>query len=186
MSTVILRRYKQVDSQGVNRTYAEFECDHCKTPHSRPAKNIRPTQNFCSPECFYAHLNRGPVEVVCAYCTESFLKKRSHMNGSKSGLYFCSRVCKDRGQSLNGGVSAIQPAHYGTGKEKIDYRSIAFGHHGTRCNRCGWGKHVPVLDVHHIDLNRANNDPSNLEVLCPTCHQSDHYVTRTGRFRGMK
>lgn len=30
------------------------------------------------------------------------------------------------------------------------------------------------LDIHHKDRNRANNDDSNLQVLCRTCHQSVH------------
>jgi hypothetical protein len=31
-----------------------------------------------------------------------------------------------------------------------------------------------AIDVHHIDENAANNDPSNLIVLCPTCHAAFH------------
>ncbi|TFG24210.1 MAG: hypothetical protein EU529_04875 [Promethearchaeota archaeon] len=26
------------------------------------------------------------------------------------------------------------------------------------------------LDIHHIDGNRQNNRPENLELLCPNCH----------------
>ena len=29
--------------------------------------------------------------------------------------------------------------------------------------------------VHHIDENRANNDVSNLEVMCGYCHRSLHH-----------
>ena len=28
-----------------------------------------------------------------------------------------------------------------------------------------------VLEVHHIDENRNNNDISNLVILCPICHK---------------
>ena len=28
-----------------------------------------------------------------------------------------------------------------------------------------------MLEVHHIDENRQNNNPSNLIILCPTCHK---------------
>jgi HNH endonuclease len=31
-----------------------------------------------------------------------------------------------------------------------------------------------AIDVHHIDENPANNDPSNLIALCPTCHGAFH------------
>lgn len=31
------------------------------------------------------------------------------------------------------------------------------------------------LDVHHIDRNPANNDPSNLVTLCASCHLKLHW-----------
>jgi HNH endonuclease len=34
-----------------------------------------------------------------------------------------------------------------------------------------------AIDVHHIDGNPANNDPSNLIALCPTCHSAFHRGT---------
>jgi hypothetical protein len=34
-----------------------------------------------------------------------------------------------------------------------------------------------AIDVHHIDGNPANNDPSNLIALCPTCHSAFHRKT---------
>jgi len=37
-----------------------------------------------------------------------------------------------------------------------------------RCRRCGGTKN---LMVHHKDGNRSNNEPSNLETLCWSCHE---------------
>jgi hypothetical protein len=34
-----------------------------------------------------------------------------------------------------------------------------------------------AIDVHHIDENPANNNPSNLIALCPTCHSAFHRKT---------
>lgn len=34
-----------------------------------------------------------------------------------------------------------------------------------------------AIDVHHIDENASNNDPSNLIALCPTCHSAFHRKT---------
>ena len=31
-----------------------------------------------------------------------------------------------------------------------------------------------AIDVHHIDEDPSNNDPSNLIALCPTCHNAFH------------
>ena len=36
-----------------------------------------------------------------------------------------------------------------------------------------------AIDIHHIDENPANNDPSNLIALCPTCHGAFHRKTYT-------
>jgi len=36
--------------------------------------------------------------------------------------------------------------------------------------RSDFRKYPAMLDVHHIDGDRFNNDVRNLAVLCPTCH----------------
>lgn len=52
------------------------------------------------------------------------------------------------------------------------YRRVAFQAHGEICNRCG---DTDGLEVHHIDRNRRNNRPDNLEVLCRKCHANEHH-----------
>lgn len=49
----------------------------------------------------------------------------------------------------------------------------------TECENCGldnWmGGNIP-LEVHHLDGNNANNEKSNLKVLCCNCHaQTDNW-----------
>jgi hypothetical protein len=41
------------------------------------------------------------------------------------------------------------------------------------CERCGGAK---FLCAHHVDRNRMNNVPSNIETLCKSCHQIEHGV----------
>lgn len=45
-------------------------------------------------------------------------------------------------------------------------------HKKDKCEKCGF---VPEdwcqLDVDHIDANKLNNDPSNLQTLCANCHR---------------
>lgn len=49
---------------------------------------------------------------------------------------------------------------------------------GTKCERCGYSK-VEILQVHHRDRNRNNNDLSNLELICPNCHYEEHYLEKS-------
>ncbi len=54
---------------------------------------------------------------------------------------------------------------------KVNYRKLAFeAYPQKRCVLCGFGIHE-LLEVAHIDTDRANNDKSNLVLLCPTCHK---------------
>ena len=40
------------------------------------------------------------------------------------------------------------------------------------CERCGFvAEHPSQLDVDHIDGNKLNGDPSNLQTLCANCHR---------------
>ena len=64
-------------------------------------------------------------------------------------------------------------------KGKGKYRTTCYHCHmkGKRvkkdhCERCGFIPEDTVqLDVDHIDANRSNNDPSNLQTLCANCHR---------------
>ena len=42
-----------------------------------------------------------------------------------------------------------------------------------RCAKCNSTRH---LLIHHLDEDRYNNVPENLEVLCKSCHQKYHVV----------
>lgn len=45
-------------------------------------------------------------------------------------------------------------------------------HKGSQCQACGFVAVDRIqLDIDHIDGNRGNNDPSNLQTLCANCHR---------------
>lgn len=62
------------------------------------------------------------------------------------------------------------------------YRKHALQVHGKRCDRCGYARHPAILQVHHKDRDRQNNNIQNLIPLCPTCHEEVHYEEKTGRY----
>jgi len=49
---------------------------------------------------------------------------------------------------------------------------------GNKCERCGFGKYQ-ILQIHHKDKNRDNNNLDNLELLCPNCHCEEHYLEKS-------
>lgn len=110
-------------------------------------------------------------EVQCAYCGKYFIKPKSKLENSKSGLYFCCREHKDLAQSLNSGekFNQIRPNHYG--ELLTDYRKMAFRNYEHKCAVCDYNEDVDILEVHHIDGNRQNNELDNLIILCPICHR---------------
>ncbi len=54
--------------------------------------------------------------------------------------------------------------------KRVNYRKLAFASYPPVCAHCGYGI-KDVLEVAHIDCNRANNAVSNLVILCPNCHK---------------
>lgn len=41
-------------------------------------------------------------------------------------------------------------------------------------SRLGRNRKRIALQVHHVDFNKSNNEPSNLMALCPACHKAVH------------
>lgn len=45
------------------------------------------------------------------------------------------------------------------------------------CSRCGFiPEHPSQLDVDHIDGDKRNNSPDNLQTLCANCHRLKTYL----------
>jgi hypothetical protein len=58
------------------------------------------------------------------------------------------------------------------------YKAPWLKHRGDECEECGFipmpGTGRWTLDVHHLDHDKDNNDPSNLMTLCKNCHSQYH------------
>lgn len=67
-------------------------------------------------------------------------------------------------------------------KEKVNnYKSLKIRLLESRtkvCERCGYKKYE-ILQIHHKDRNRLNNQLDNLELICPNCHFEEHYLEKS-------
>ena len=157
----------------VNR-YSEFtvECEIHKIQFTTKYENVaRATRKHhicpkCKEEDNIARSTK--IECTCNYCGTVFLRTPSKI---RSELLFCSRECKDLAQRIESGekFNTIRPKHYT--ESGMEYRAKALRNYINECAICGWNEDVDVLEVHHIDENRANNELDNLIVLCPICHR---------------
>ena len=120
----------------------------------------RHKQKYCSNHC--KHLaRRRRIKLLCVVCRKEFEIRFSDKGRRK----FCTMTCKRK----------FWDEKVRTG-DTTHYRRTAYATYKRECARCGWQEHPEVLVVHHEDENRKNSDPSNLTVLCPTCHAVVHFL----------
>jgi len=147
-------------------------CLHCEQEFQADIReHNRGNAKFCNYSCFNSFRTRP--NTVCAQCGNEFFRRYGNKKKAKHGMHFCDRACKDKAQRL-GGISKIQPSHYGTGTGEYSYRVRAFREYPHECADCGFDKHTGVLEVHHIDESRDNNAIQNLVILCRNCHRLRH------------
>jgi hypothetical protein len=171
----IIKEYIKNDTCNQKRTYVDFKCDFCNKAHSKEKRFLN-KKNFCSVKCFnkFRYKDYAKFTTKCLMCATLIVRNYSQKNRSKSGIYFCSKKCKDEGQKLKNNIKNIWPSHYGSGNGQRSYRKRALASLKNECNHCGYKKIKDILQVHHIDHNRSNNDILNLKILCPNCHAIEH------------
>lgn len=160
-----------LDSEGRTRLYNNYVCDYCGVKYKKQSRQASKSkyEHYCSIGCGNNHnINTNIVECICSHCGILFSRKKSRLKNSKHSVYFCSRECKDFGQSY---IKQIQPPHYNTGES--NYRSKALAAFANKCSICSYAD-VNALEVHHIDKDRTNNSLNNLIILCANCHTLVH------------
>jgi hypothetical protein len=168
-----------------------IKCLKCDQEFDAALKEIkRGNGKYCSRLCS-SKVNTGKkfskrIECNCSnpecnhiiVLTEDLFKRRK--KASKSGLIFCSRKCKEFCQSLKSPIEGLNLCNYKKGS--FDYRKFAFEQKPHNCEKCGYNKIPQILEVHHKDRDRQNNNILNLELLCSTCHDEEHYLTNTAKW----
>lgn len=101
------------------------------------------------------HCYLNPVNIkLCPVCNTPIKNWRT----SKTCGYSCSNTLFRSGPNN------------GAWKDSA-YITTCFHHHEKKCVVCD---EFRIVEVHHLDENHNNNDPSNLIPLCPTHHKYWH------------
>lgn len=140
-------------------------CVICKKAiYKRPCEIKLTTGNvFCSQAC-YGISNRK--EHPCAVCKAPILASMHKKT--------CSRACANTHRA---GIKykISRPKDKVVSHQAIRTRLLRT--RGEQCERCSYSVSA-ILQVHHKDHSRKNNDLSNLELICPNCHYEEHLLKR--------
>jgi len=98
------------------------------------------------------------IEKDCPVCGDKFTTQEGH----KKEKITCSHSCANT-------FFRSGPDH-GNWNEDA-YRTTCFHYHYKKCVCCS---EETIVEVHHMDGNHQNNEPSNLVPMCPTHHQYWH------------
>lgn len=102
------------------------------------------------------------ISKTCPVCSKVFSGKYYDVKDQVTCSVGCAntffRTNQDNPNYING---------------RSSYRKYALTKLGSECIECGYSN-IDALEVHHIDKDRANNNLSNLEILCANCHKLRH------------
>lgn len=139
------------------------KCKICgKSVYKRPTE-IKRNKNglFCGMECYGISCRKEHPCIICKKPILAGLNKKT-----------CSRGCANRHRA---GISYAGRSLRDKVKSQRSLKLRLLKQRGTGCERCNYKKYE-ILQVHHKDRNRKNNDLKNLELLCPNCHAEEHYL----------
>lgn len=158
-------------------TKVKVICFGCDAEIMKDIKQVnhnkkRGTKNFCTRLCFYnSHITAR--HIPCTNCGKIRLVRPAELKGSKTGNTFCSKSCSVSYGNKHS-PNRRGELHPNFKSTYVNYRKLAFLHYDHKCNTCDYNIEA-ILQVHHKDGDRKNNDITNLEILCPTHHYEKHY-----------
>ena len=141
----------------------------------------------------------------CLTCNKPVYKRRVEIERN-NGKVYCSTVCygiscrKEKpclicGKPILAGLNKITCSRSCSNKHRVGIRYKQNGlrdkvksykrlklrllkSRGNRCERCGYNKYE-ILQIHHKNKDRENNNLENLELICPNCHFEEHYLEKS-------
>lgn len=148
------------------KRHPNTKCVVCgKLIYKRPVEIKRNSGRvFCSTTCYGISCRK---EKPCVICGKPILASANKKT--------CSRACANKHR-----VGIRYKTNSPRSKVK-SYQSLKrrlLKERGEICERCSYNKYE-ILQVHHKDKNRSNNNLDNLELICPNCHFEEHYLEKS-------
>lgn len=150
---ILIGKYKS------RREKVELRCQDCNHQWFANPSTFLYRSNCECPNCG-EHSPNNRIEVKCTYCGKIIFRRPCEIKSNQSGKFYCSRECGNKDKA-----NLMQT------QDSKNYRLKAMNKYSHECICCGWNEDERILEVHHIDENRENNDIENLTILCPTCHR---------------
>lgn len=143
-----------------------IKCTICqKAIYKRPAViKLNKGQVFCSQTCYGIACRKEQPCVICGKPILAGLHKKT-----------CSRACSNKHRA---GIKykVGSPKNKVKSERALKIRLLEV--RGRTCERCKYSRYE-ILQIHHKDRNRGNNDLSNLELICPNCHYEEHFLEKS-------
>lgn len=152
-----------------------IKCDFCGREFEKPVNKVNESRKkgwklYCSPEC---RNKAKKIRCTCSYCGKELWKTPSEIARSKTGNTFCNKSCACSYNNSHFRTKENNPNWKGGKAGSRIYTILAYRTYKSKCSICGCDD-KDILEVHHIDMNRRNNDIDNLIILCANHHAKVH------------
>ena len=119
---------------------------------------------FCSMDCYGISCRKENPCLICGRLILSGLNKKT-----------CSRSCANK-HRIGIKYRINRPKDKVKSQQALKIRLLE--NRGKNCERCNYEKYE-ILQVHHKNRDRSDNDINNLELICPNCHFEEHYLEKS-------
>ena len=157
IDTIKNMSYKGIEKRMEGKPWADK--DNLETMYNQYSSTELAKMWNCDPSTIQKWVKRHGIEVKDH--SEQWARK------SKSGIL----VVKEDQFDMKAYREQIQLG-VNLSKRTLQYIKDIVG----SCQSCGYDQ---TLDLHHIDEDRANNEPDNHVILCPNCHALIHRLGKT-------
>lgn len=176
---------------------AQVKCAYCgKVINRKPSQIKRSAASYCSPECHRQAMKKGTT-VQCDWCGKPFYKPPSAM---RSEANLCSAACRDLWLGRRNVVVMNKPGHSKGHKAphltRLNCKRNPAARLATNPSRVSSYRYRKIAErkigrklrpgevVHHINGNRSDNRPENLQVMTRSEHSRLHMMIAVARDKG--